>query len=105
MSRVAAAMEDGDNLLRACLGTVNNQVGIDRKELHWLIGLISAPMARAGSSGKKSDLLTDDRFNPVGHLKAGIAHDVAPYLDKIESSVWRKNIANPHSDGAFSLAR
>ena len=61
-------MENGDNLQGARLGSVNNQIRVDRKKLHRLIRQILAPMAAAGSSRKTNDLLTDDGFNPVGYF-------------------------------------
>jgi hypothetical protein len=38
-------------------------------------------MAAAGSSRKINDLLTDDGFNPIGHLNTGVLLDVAPNLN------------------------
>jgi hypothetical protein len=58
-------MENGDNLQGARLGSVNNQVRVDRQKLHRLIRQILAPMAAAGSSRKINDLRADDGFNPV----------------------------------------
>jgi hypothetical protein len=58
-------MENGDNLQGARLGSVNNQVRVDRQKLRRLIRQILAPMAAAGSSRKINDLRADDGFNPV----------------------------------------
>jgi hypothetical protein len=38
-------------------------------------------MASTWSSRKINDLVADDGFNPVGHLKTGVLLDVAPNLN------------------------
>src|ERR1700748_688696 len=80
-SSTSRRMQNGDNLQGVCLRSVNDQIGVDRKKFHRLIRQILAPMAPAWSSSKISDLVADDGFNPVGHLKTGVLLDVAPNLN------------------------
>lgn len=90
-------MENGDNLQGLRLGSVDDQVRVDRIELHWLVRQIPAPMTHAGPPRKVNDLLANDGFNPIGHLETGVLVDVPPNLDEIERGLRGKNLATPHS--------
>jgi hypothetical protein len=43
-------MQDGNYLERVGVGTIDNQVGINREKLHVIVGQISSPVTSAGIS-------------------------------------------------------
>jgi hypothetical protein len=52
---VAAAMQNGNYLQRLGIGSIYDQVRVDRKELHSLVRQIFAPMPGAGIFCQKAD--------------------------------------------------
>jgi hypothetical protein len=62
-------------------------------------------MSSAWVSGKKNDLVWNDRFDSVGYLRVALLPDVTLDLDKILGCFWRKSVTNAHSGLAFKSAR
>ncbi len=102
---VSMAVKDGDNLQRLCLWPVDDEVGIDRKELHRLVRQILAPVSRTRRSCQESNPVADDGFHAVRNCNAALLLDVAPNLDEIEGGLRREDVAQAHSGLDFISAR
>ena len=61
--------------------SVNDQVRVNREELHRFIRQILAPVPGAGIRRQKGHLVPNDRLNMVRDFNAALFLDVAPDLD------------------------
>ncbi len=61
--------------------SVNDQVRVNREELHRFIGQILTPMSGTGVRRQKDDLLPNDRLHVVCDFNVALFLDVAPDLD------------------------
>lgn len=68
-------------LQRLRVGSINDQIGVDREELYRLLGQVPAPVSGTGISRQERDLILDDRFDTVCGFEAAAILDVAPNLE------------------------
>lgn len=87
---ISAPVKNGNLLQWFRVGPINDEVRINRKELHELVGQILAPMPSAGVFCQKDNLIPDDRFNTIRHFGRTLSLDVAPDFNKIECGFGRK---------------
>ena len=103
--RILPAMQNGDNLQRFCIRSIDDKVGVHREELHPLVGQILAPVSSARAPSQESDLFPNDRLNAVRGLGVASSLEVDPDLGQIERGFRREDLAPYHSVLAFSFAR
>lgn len=98
-------MKNGDDLQGRCFGPVDNQVRVNRKELHHFIRQILAPVSGSRVCRQENDFVPNDRFNPVSDFNTALFLEVPLDLDEVERGLGRKNVAPRHSGLAFRSAR
>ena len=98
-------MQNACDLERFGLGTIYDQVRVNREKFNIFVGQILAHMPSAGSLGEKPDPVTDNGLNMVCNRSVGLFSDVMSDFDKIKRRFRCKHIAHAHSGLAFSFAR
>src|SRR5271169_4708187 len=87
---VSMAVKDRDNLQGLCLWPVDDEIRIDREELHWLVRQTLVPVPGAWCPCQETDPVADDGFHAIGCCNATLPLDVTPDLDKIERGLRRE---------------
>ena len=85
-----------DDLQGFRVGSINDQVGVDREEFNCLIRQVFAPVSGAGASRQENNFIPNDRLNAVRSFDAASILNVAPDPDKIERGFRRKDVAPCH---------